>query len=139
MSSTHQLAAIMFTDIVGYTTLMGKDQEKAMELVQFNSSIQKPIVEKHGGTWHKDIGDGSLISFKSAIEAVQCAIVIQEGVANIPELILRIGIHLGDVTFKDNDVYGDGVNISSRIQSITDPGGIYKISPPNPKPRIPLW
>ena len=125
MESTHQLAAIMFTDIVGYTTMMAQDQKKAMELVEQNRSIQKPIIEKHSGTWHKEMGDGSLISFKSAIEAVQCAIEIQEAAHKTPDLLLRIGIHLGDVTFKENDVFGDGVNISSRIESIADPGGIY--------------
>ena len=121
---SHQLAAIMFTDIVGYTSLMGRDQAKAMEIVERNRSLQRPIVQKHSGKWHKDLGDGSLVSFQSAIEAVNCALEIQKAVAGEDELKLRIGIHLGDVTFKETDVYGDGVNIASRIESITDPGGI---------------
>lgn len=122
-NKSEQLAAIMFTDIVGFTSMMGKDQKKAMELVDRNFSLQKPIVEKYGGKWHKEMGDGSLVSFSSAIQAVNCAIEIQK--ATDSELNLRIGIHLGDVTFKNNDVYGDGVNVASRIESIADPGGIY--------------
>ena len=122
---SHQLAAIMFTDIVGYTSLMAQNQQQAMELVERNRVIQKPLVEKYSGTWHKDLGDGSLISFQSAIEAVNCGVEIQRQLREDPDLKLRIGIHLGDVTFKDEDVYGDGVNVASRIESIADPGGIY--------------
>ena len=73
-----QLAAIMFTDIVGYTTLMGKDSTKALELVRISKEIQKPLVERHNGKWLKEMGDGILAQFNSALDAVNCAVEIQE-------------------------------------------------------------
>jgi len=125
MSSTRQLAAIMFTDIVGYTALMGDDEQKAFDLLNKNRQLQKPIIEQYGGRWIKELGDGVMASFATATDAVQCAISIQQACNNIPGLQLRIGIHLGDVVFEDNDVFGDGVNIASRLQAIASPGSIY--------------
>lgn len=123
--STRQLAAIMFTDIVGYTALMGKDSAKALELVRISKEIQKPLVEKHNGKWLKEMGDGAMTQFSSALDAVNCAIEIQRTSRADFEGDLRIGIHLGDITFEENDVYGDGVNVAARLESIADPGGIY--------------
>jgi len=120
-----QLAAIIFTDIVGYTALMGQDEQKALELVRKNREIQKPLVEKHGGKWLKEMGDGTISSFPSGQEAVQCAIEIQQTLRSDLDGKVRIGIHLGDITTENEDVYGDGVNIASRLQAIADPGGIY--------------
>ena len=125
MSSSRQLAAIMFTDIVGYTALMGKDEQKAFELLDKNRQIQKPIIEQWNGRWIKELGDGVLAQFNSAYDAVQCAIEIQKTARLKLEKQLRIGIHLGDITSENNDVFGDGVNVASRIQGIADPGGIY--------------
>jgi TolB-like protein/class 3 adenylate cyclase len=125
MSSTRQLAAIMFTDIVGYTALMGDDEDKAFDLLNKNRQLQKPIIEKYGGRWIKELGDGVMASFATATDAVQCAISIQQACNSIPGLQLRIGIHLGDVVFEENDVFGDGVNIASRLQAIATPGSIY--------------
>ena len=125
MSSSRQLAAIMFTDIVGYTALMGRDEEKAFELLNKNRQIQKPIIEQFNGRWIKELGDGVLAQFNSAYDAVRCAVEIQKIARQELESHLRIGIHLGDVTNEDNDVFGDGVNVASRIQGIADPGGIY--------------
>ena len=125
MSSSRQLAAIMFTDIVGYTALMGKDSNKALELIRISKEIQRPLVEKHNGRWLKEMGDGSLSSFGSALDAVNCSIEIQESARAKLDGKLRIGIHLGDVTVEEDDVYGDGVNVASRLESIADPGGIY--------------
>ncbi len=120
-----QLAAIMFTDIVGYTSLMGKDSSKAMELVRQSVGFQKSLVEKHNGKWLKEMGDGVLARFNSALDAVNCAIEIQATARAKFEGKLRIGIHSGDITIENNDVYGDGVNVASRLESIADPGGIY--------------
>ncbi len=125
MSQSRQLAAIMFTDIVGYTALMGSDEQKAMQLLDQNRNLHKPLIEQYRGKYLKDIGDAVLASFSSAGDSVSCALAIQKALSGDQELTLRIGIHLGDITFKDHDVFGDGVNIASRIQSIADPGGIY--------------
>ena len=122
---SRQLVAIMFTDIVGYTVLMGKDSAKALELVRTSIEIQKPLVEKHNGKWLKEMGDGVLAQFNSAFDAVNCAIEIQKSARADLDAKLRIGIHLGDVTVEEGDVYGDGVNVASRLESICDSGGIY--------------
>ena len=120
-----QLAAIMFTDIVGYTALMGKDSSKALNLIQVSKEIQKPLVEKHNGKWLKEMGDGALAQFNTALDAVNCSIEIQKSAHAKLDAKLRIGIHLGDVTVEKDEVFGDGVNVAARIEAVTDPGGIY--------------
>jgi adenylate cyclase len=125
MSPVRQLAAIMFTDIEGYTRLMGEDEDKALSLLDINRKIQRPLVAKYNGKWLKELGDGVLAQFTSAYDAVKCAVEIQDAAREGLERKLRIGIHLGDVTFEDDDILGDGVNLASRIQGIADPGGIY--------------
>jgi adenylate cyclase len=124
MSSTRQLAAIMFTDIVGYTALMGIDEEKAFNILKKNREIQKPFIEQYNGRWIKELGDGVLASFPNATDAVLCAGSILQAVKKIPDLELRIGIHLGDVVFENNDIFGDGVNIAARLLSHATTGGI---------------
>src|SRR5688572_6334714 len=125
MPSSRQLAAIMFTDIVGYTPLMGKDEQKAFELLDKNRQIQKPIIEQYNGRWIKELGDGVMASFQTVSDAVNAAIKIQQICNASKQFQLRIGIHLGEVVFENDDVFGDGVNIASRIQAITHPGSIY--------------
>jgi TolB-like protein/lipoprotein NlpI len=125
MSSTRQLAAIMFTDIVGYTALMGKDEQKAFEFLNKNRQIQKPIIEQYNGKWIKELGDGVMASFNTVSDAVNAAIKIQQTCNALKEFQLRIGIHLGEVIFENDDVFGDGVNIASRIQSISNAGSIF--------------
>ncbi len=124
MSQSRQLAAIMFTDIVGYTALMGEDEQKAFELLKKNRLVQRPIIEKHNGNWLKEIGDGVLASFPTVTDAVYCAKKIQQTCQSEEDLRLRIGIHLGEVVFEDNDVFGDGVNIASRLEPLAPVGGI---------------
>lgn len=124
MPQTRQLAAIMFTDIVGYTALMGNDEEKAFDLLRKNRQVQRPIIQQYNGRWIKELGDGVLASFSNVTEAVMCAGSIQKAIAAIDDLQLRIGIHLGDVVFEDNDVFGDGVNIASRLLTQAQAGGI---------------
>ena len=99
MSQTRQLAAIMFTDIVGYTALMGEDEQKAFELLRKNRQIQQPIIKQFNGTWIKELGDGILASFYTVTDAVLCAGTIQQICSTTPNLQLRIGIHLGEVVF----------------------------------------
>lgn len=125
MSQSRQLAAIMFTDIVGYTALMGDDEYKAFEILKKNRELQKPVIERHGGKCVKEVGDGILACFTTATDAVKAAIEIQEAANTSKVFELRIGIHLGEVVFEDNDVFGDGVNISSRLQAVAPIGGIW--------------
>jgi TolB-like protein/Tfp pilus assembly protein PilF len=115
----------MFTDIVGYTTLMGSDEDKAFQVLRQNRDIQQSAIKKYHGKWLKEMGDGILAQFSSATDSVQCAIDIQRESKKELDAQIRIGIHLGDVTFENQDVFGDGVNIASRLQYIADPGGIY--------------
>ena len=123
-SLKRRLAAIVFTDIVGFTDLSSKDEEGAYNLVKKQREILKPIVEKHEGEWLKEKGDGLLLSFPSSKEAVNCSIQIQAVVKNIDDLNLRIGIHQGDIIIEDKDVFGDDVNIASRIEPFAVAGGI---------------
>ena len=125
METQRKLAAVMFTDIVGYTALMSKDEQKALSVLQKNKEIQIQLVEKHNGEFLKEMGDGTLLCFQSAFDAVQCAQEIQQSVSDDPDLNLRIGIHLGDIVFKEGDIYGDGVNVASRIEQLADAGGIF--------------
>src|SRR5678816_631591 len=117
MSQSRQLAAIMFTDIVGYTALMGRDEQRAFEYLNKNRQIQKPIIGQYGGQWIKELGDGVLASFTTVSDAVTAAIRIQQACNAAKDFQLRIGIHLGEVVFEDGDVFGDGVNVASRIQA----------------------
>jgi TolB-like protein/class 3 adenylate cyclase len=124
-SQSRQLAAIMFTDIVGYTALMGNDEQKAFATLNKNRSLQKPIIEQYNGRWIKELGDGVMASFNTVSDAVHAAIKIQEACTAANDFQLRIGIHLGDVIFENDDVFGDGVNIASRLQAAAKPGCIY--------------
>ena len=125
MSQSRQLAAIMFTDIVGYTALMGRDEQKAFEILKKNREIQKPLIKHYNGTWIKELGDGVLASFHTVTDAVFCAAAIHQACGKIEGLQLRIGIHLGEVIFENNDVFGDGVNIASRLQALASPGSTW--------------
>ncbi len=115
----HKLAAIMFTDIVGYTSLLEKDEKKAFEILKKNHRTHRLLIKKFNGRLLKEMGGGILASFNSNIDAVMCAVFIQKATEEV-EIPVRIGIHLGDVIFEKKDVLGDGVNIASRIQGTTE-------------------
>jgi len=123
MPQDRKLAAIMFTDIVGYTSLMGESERKTFEIINTNRAIHQKHIEEHHGRIVKELGDGLLAIFENGTEAVLCAMEIQKEAKekNIP---LRIGLHEGEVVVENNDVFGDGVNIASRIESEAAPGGI---------------
>ena len=114
----------MFTDIMGYTSLMSKDEKKALKILEKNRDLQKSLAKKHHGEFLKEMGDGTLLCFQSALDAVRCGMEIQSSLVDDPDLNLRIGIHLGDIVFRDGDVFGDGVNIASRIENLAEAGGI---------------
>ena len=115
----------MFTDIVGYTALMGSDEDKAFEVLRKSRDIHIKSINKFNGKLIKEMGDGMLAQFDSAIDSVLCAIEIQKQSGKQINQKIRIGLHLGDITFDHEDIFGDGVNIASRLQSVADPGGIY--------------
>jgi len=123
-SPIRKLAAIMFTDMVGYTALMQEDEPKARELIERQREILESLVKKHVGEVLQYVGDGTFCTFNSAIEAVGCAIEIQNALVSEKEISLRIGIHVGDVVSKGEEIYGDGVNVASRLEPLAEPGGV---------------
>jgi TolB-like protein/class 3 adenylate cyclase/Tfp pilus assembly protein PilF len=132
MDTEHRkLAAIMFTDMVGYSTLVQRSEKLALELLQEHRKLLRGFFPNYNGTEIKTIGDAFLVEFGSALEAAECAIAIQRAVRNrnacAPDghqIHLRIGIHIGDVVHTEGDVFGDGVNIASRIESMAGVDGI---------------
>ena len=124
MTEDRQLSAIMITDIVGYTRLMGKDEVKALQVLEQKRQLMKPLLARFKGEMFKEIGDGTLSRFHSAMDAVECAIEIQRQILKKTDFYIRIGIHVGDVVFKGGDIFGDGVNVASWIEPLAEPGGI---------------
>ena len=130
MAPGRQLAAIMFTDMVGSTLLAQRDERSALALIEEHERLARPIAEAHHGRLVKSIGDGLLIEFPSALDAIESAVELQarararnQPPAAVP-LTLRIGIHLGDVQRRGDDILGDAVNVAARVESMAEPGGI---------------
>ena len=130
-SEQRKLAAIMFTDMVGYSALSQRDDKLALELLEEHRELLREIFPRFNGTEIKTIGDAFLVEFNSALEAAQCAIEIQRTLAKRNHDVtadrrieLKIGIHIGDVVHREGDVYGDGVNIASRIEPLAGAGGV---------------
>src|SRR6266852_43178 len=121
---TRELAAIMFSDIAGYTAIMGRDERKALRALDDHRDLLRTILPRFNGRLVGEIGDGTLSSFHSALDAVNCARAAQAALQDDPGLKLRIGIHVGDVVFSNNTVLGDGVNVASRIHALASPGAI---------------
>ena len=125
-----RLAAVMFTDIVGYTAMSQRDEKNALKVLENHNNMLRPIFAKHRGSEVKTIGDSFMVEFASALEATECAIDIQQMLAQANKdpkdspIEVRIGLHLGDVIGRGNDIFGDAVNIASRIRPLAEPGGI---------------
>jgi TolB-like protein/class 3 adenylate cyclase len=133
MPETRKLAAILAADVVGYSRLAGSDEERTLARLRgLRSDLFDPAIAAHHGRIVKRTGDGSIIEFRSVVDAVRCAIEVQNGMvernAGLPperRIEFRIGVHLGDVVEEsDGDLMGDGVNIAARLEGIADPGGI---------------
>ena len=123
-TQTRHLAAIMFTDVAGYTAIMQRDEETARSYRDRHRRVLEEAVPRRGGDLLEHYGDGSLSIFGSAIEAVACALEIQRDLAAEPGVPLRIGIHTGDIVREAQGVYGDGVNVASRVQGLCPPGEV---------------
>src|SRR5215212_6911416 len=130
--TTRRLAAILAADVVGFSSLMGQDEEATLARIKdLRREVIEPKVQDHHGRVFKTTGDGFLVEFQSPVEAVRCAVGVQKALAsNASEessqgLQLRIGINLGDIIVEeDGDVYGDGVNVAARLEQLAEPGGI---------------
>lgn len=128
---TRKLAAIMFTDIVGYSSLTHRDESLALALLDEHQRLLRAIFARHRGREIKSTGDGFLVEFESALGAIHAALEIQAALAERNastsaehSLRARVGLHLGDVVMRDGDIFGEGVNIASRLEQLADPGGI---------------
>lgn len=119
-----QLAAIMFTDMVGYTALMQVDEKKARANRERQRVVLDTHIKKHYGLILQTFGDGTLSVFGSAIEAIEAAIEIQQELQSEPKVDIRMGLHVGDIVYDDEGIYGDGVNVASRIESIAVAGSV---------------
>ena len=128
-----RLAAIIAADIAGYSRLMGADEEGThARVTRYRRELIDPTIAEHNGRVVKNTGDGFIAMFDSPVEAVRCAIVIQQSVmgrnASLPQphqILYRIGVNLGDVIVEPEDIYGDGVNIAARLEGIAEPGSVY--------------
>ena len=128
-----RLAAVLVLDVVGYSRLMGADETGTLDaLKQLHKTTVQPTISNHNGRIFKLMGDGALVEFASVVDAVECGIVLQEsfaewnsGASEAAAIRIRIGINLGDVIIEQGDVYGDGVNVAARLESIAEPGRIY--------------
>ena len=127
-----RLAAVLAADVAGYSRLMGLDEEGTLaRLKAVRKVLVDPSIAKHRGRIVKTTGDGMLVEFVSAVDAARCSVEVQMGMAeqngSVPQntrIEFRIGIHVGDIIFDDNDIFGDGVNIAARLESIADAGGV---------------
>src|SRR5271156_2981473 len=134
MSESRKLAAVLAADVVGFSRLTGADEDRTLaRLRALRSDLIDPTIAVHNGRVVKRTGDGALVEFRSVVDAVRCAIELQNAMvernAGVPEdrrILFRIGIHLGDVAEEsDGDLMGDGVNIAARLEGIASPGAIF--------------
>ena len=120
-----RLAAILAADIAGYSRIIGADEAGALAAFRaFRAEVFAPAVAGHHGRIVKSMGDGWLVEFNSVVEAVNCALKVQDRLIEHSLIALRIGVHIGDVVHEEEDIFGDGVNIAARLEAFAEPGGI---------------
>src|SRR5688572_14145921 len=124
MSQHRQLSAILFTDIEGYTAIMQESEEVAISLRHRHRQIIQQEHKNFNGRIIQYYGDGTLSTFQSIIEAVKCALSMQQQFLQVPTVPVRMGLHVGDIVFKEEDIIGDGVNLASRIESLGVSGSV---------------
>src|ERR1700686_3203953 len=132
MNAVRRLAAILAADVVGYSRMVGADEEGTLvRLKSLRPRLIDPKIAEHPGLIVKTMGDGLLVEFNSVVDALRCADEVQRAMAELhasfpPErrIVFRIGIHQGDVVFEDGAIFGDGVNVAARLEGIAEPGGI---------------
>ena len=124
MLDSRQLAAIMFTDIVGYTTLMQQDEKKAIQCRVKQREVFNVFTDKYNGEILQYFGDGTLSIFKSSVQAIECAIEMQAAFQKEPLIPVRIGIHVGEIVKSESDIIGEAVNVASGIESLAISGSI---------------
>jgi adenylate cyclase len=132
-----RLAAILAADVVGYSRLMAADEAGTLAALKAHrKEVIEPKIAEHDGRIVKLMGDGALVEFPSVVEAVKCAVEVQNGVAernvDVPEdrrIAFRIGVNLGDIISEDDDIHGDGVNVAARLEALAEPGGICVSAP----------
>src|ERR1700750_2855324 len=125
-----RLAAVLAADVAGYSRLMGVDEEGTLQrLKECRRTLVDPAIAGHKGRIVKTTGDGMLVEFASAVDAVTCAMVVQEKMAErngsfTPKVAFRIGINIGDIIIDGDDIFGDGVNVAARVENECEPGGV---------------
>src|SRR6201987_2371504 len=126
-----RLAAIVAADVAGYSRLMGLDEVGTARALREHRKVTDALVAKHGGGLVKSTEDGVLLEFSSVVDAVECAVAVQEvmaerneGVPADRQMLFRIGINLGDILIEGDDILGDGVNVAARLEGIAEPGGV---------------
>ena len=123
------MAAVLAADVAGYSHLMGVDEVGTLAALKaIRTEIADPAITEHGGRIVKTTGDGMLVEFASAVDAVTCAVAVQSKMAEhnaTPKITFRIGINVGDIIIDGSDIFGDGVNVAARIENECEPGGVY--------------
>jgi adenylate cyclase len=133
VSQTRRLAAILAADVTGYSRLMGADEEGTLERLEaLRRELLDPKIAEHNGRIVKTTGDSLLVEFASVVDAVRCAVAVQQamperdrGIGADNRIELRIGINVGDIVVEDGDIFGDGVNVAARLEALADAGGVF--------------
>src|ERR1051326_7401560 len=130
MNPTRRLAAIMAADVAGYSRLIGTDEQGTLNrLRSIRAEVVDPKIKEHHGRLVKTTGDGLLVEFGSVVDALRCAVEIQQSMADrdtglSDKIEFRVGINVGDIVVEDGDIFGDGVNVAARLEALAEPGGI---------------